>query len=88
MRLTLNTLFLIGCLILTAVFCPVASAQDLEPNGSCAAAQDGGALALPAMISGSIDGPNPTPPSDLDFYRFTAAPGLMLRLAASPGARA
>ena len=88
MRLSYESWILIGSLALTALFSPSASAQDVEPNDSCLAAQDGGALVPPAVISGSIDGPNPAPPSDVDFQRFTAAPGLVLRLTASDGARA
>jgi hypothetical protein len=72
---------LIGAIVWSTVFCSVAWAQELEPNNTCFGAQDGGALVPPAFVSGTIDFANASPFSDVDFYRFTAAPGLALTTA-------
>jgi hypothetical protein len=83
-RICILTASLAGAVL----FVPVASAQDAEPNDTCTTAQDAGALVLPSVVSGSIDGSAPTPPSDVDFYRFTATPGQRLRISGSVGSRA
>jgi hypothetical protein len=88
MRLKYKSWILTGSIALTAFFSPIAAAQDLEPNDLCTSAQNAGALVPPAVITGSIDGPGPTPPSDVDFYRFTATPGLRLRIDGGDGVRA
>src|SRR5215208_1676866 len=60
---------------LAAVSTPAVLAQvaESEPNDSCAAAQDLTSVTLPAAASGSLDTPPADP--DIDFFRFTAAPG-------------
>ncbi|HEX7186367.1 MAG TPA: carboxypeptidase-like regulatory domain-containing protein [Thermoanaerobaculia bacterium] len=52
---------------------------DSEPNASCAAAQDLGAIGLPFTVQGSLDTPPGTP--DVDFYRFSATPGRLISFA-------
>ncbi len=81
MGLNARTLFLINAVVFSAVVCPLASAQEIEPNNLCFGAQDGGVVDPPAFVSGTIDPSNASPFSDVDFYRFTAAPGLALRVA-------
>jgi hypothetical protein len=75
--------FLVGALALSAMIGSFASAQEIEPNNLCFGAQDGGTIAPPAFVSGAIDFANTSPLafSDVDFYRFTAAPGLALTAA-------
>ena len=51
---------------------PAVSAQEVEPNSSCAAPQDLRGASLPATVEGSLDTPPSTP--DVDFYRFAAEP--------------
>jgi hypothetical protein len=69
-------LLLSGSLTFAATFCPAASAQEIEPNDTCQTAQDRGAITGPGTIpGGSLDSQNPpNPPSDVDFFRFTAPP--------------
>lgn len=59
---------------------PAARAQETEtePNSSCAAAQDLTAATFPSTLTGSLDTPPASP--DIDFYRFAAAPGDLLRI--------
>jgi len=71
---------------LLAVLCLVGSlssqafaqATDTEPNNSCPAAQDIGAIDVntPFTVSGSLDTPPEVP--DVDFFRFSATPGALL----------
>lgn len=56
----------------------LAQGTDAEPNSICTAPQDLGAPALPHTVQGSLDTPPGTP--DVDFYRFTATPGTLVRL--------
>ncbi|HEX7186366.1 MAG TPA: carboxypeptidase-like regulatory domain-containing protein [Thermoanaerobaculia bacterium] len=63
---------------LTAAPRAFAQATDAEPNSTCTAPQDLGAPALPFTVQGSLDTPPATP--DVDFYRFTATPGSLVRL--------
>jgi hypothetical protein len=72
MRPSLTILLLIASLAGTA---STASAQEVEPNDTCLTAQVGGALAPPAVLSASLDGPGPQGITDVDFFRLTAAPG-------------
>lgn len=51
---------------------------DTEPNSACAAAQDLTRTALPFVASGSLQTPPGTP--DVDFYRFAATPGDLVRV--------
>jgi hypothetical protein len=61
-----------------AAFAQETQGTDAEPNSSCAAPQDLGAIALPFILQGSLT----TPPSapDVDFYRFSATPGSLIVL--------
>ncbi len=49
-----------------------ATGTDIEPNNSCQAAQDVGAVPLPFVLDGNLDS-SQTP--DVDFFRLTGAPG-------------
>jgi hypothetical protein len=53
-------------------------ATDVEPNNSCPAAQEIGAVDVntPFTVSGSLDTPPEVP--DVDFFRFSATPGALL----------
>ena len=53
-------------------------AQEVEPNNTCAAPQNLSASALPFALQGSLDTPPGTP--DIDYYRFTAAPGSLIQI--------
>ena len=55
-----------------------AQAIDTEPNDSCLAAQDIGALAVDSSLSitGSLDTPPEEP--DVDFFKLRATPGALL----------
>jgi len=75
--------FLASALVLGISFAasPEAFAQgaDAEPNSSCAAAQDLGAISLPFTLQGNLATPPAIP--DVDFYRFSARPGSLVSLA-------
>jgi len=56
----------------------VSQATDVEPNNSCQAPQDVGAITSPLTVTGSLD---PVPPAgDLDFFRITGTPNAHLRV--------
>lgn len=61
-----------------AAFAQEPQGIEAEPNPTCTAPQDLGAPALPFTVQGSLDTPPGTP--DVDFYRFTATPGSLIRL--------
>ncbi len=84
MRPSLTILLLIASLAGAA---PSASAQEVEPNDTCLTAQVGGTLALPAVLSASLDGPGPQGITDVDFFRLTAAPGAEILFFPTFGAR-
>jgi 5-hydroxyisourate hydrolase-like protein (transthyretin family) len=71
-----------GWLLLAALFIvvPTARAQgvEVEPNSSCASPQTLSTVAFPYTLTGSLDTPPATP--DIDFYRFTATPGDLIRI--------
>jgi hypothetical protein len=71
-----------GLLLLAALFIvvPTAHAQgvEVEPNSSCASPQNLSTVPLPYTLTGSLDTPPATP--DIDFYRFTATPGDLVRI--------
>jgi len=51
----------------------------VEPNDTCPTAQDIGAVTLPLTMAGSLD---PVPPAtgDVDFFRFTGTPNVVVRV--------
>ncbi len=49
----------------------LASAQEIEPNNTCAEAQNLTGSPLPIVLPGSLDGV----PADVDFFLFSAEPG-------------
>jgi hypothetical protein len=55
-----------------------AQATETEPNNSCRAAQDIGAIHVsrPFTVVGSMDTPPEVP--DVDYFRFSATPGALL----------
>lgn len=73
-RIAIAVLCLAGCLSSQAF----AQATDIEPNNSCPAAQDIGAIDVntPFTVVGSLDTPPEVP--DVDFFRFSATPGALL----------
>jgi 5-hydroxyisourate hydrolase-like protein (transthyretin family) len=54
---------------------PAATVTEIEPNDSCQASQDAGAVPLPFMLDGNLDS-SQTP--DVDFFRFTGTSGTAL----------
>lgn len=54
------------------IVAPAALAQgvDTEPNNTCAAAQEIGAVGLPYVVDGNLD-----PAGDIDFFAFTGVAG-------------
>jgi hypothetical protein len=53
---------------------------ESEPNGTCLTPEPRGVLALPSTLEGTLDAENAAPRTDVDFFRFAAAPGARLRL--------
>jgi len=60
-------------------FASVTLARDVEPNGSCAQAED---LRLDSAqtLQGSLDAADATPTSDVDYYRIRATPGARVEI--------
>src|SRR5262245_46889047 len=54
-------------------FAQVGWAQDLEPNDTCAVAQDAGTFTPGTSLNCTLD--RPDFPRDTDFYRFTGTAG-------------
>ena len=71
-------LFAVLCLAGSLSSQAFAQATDTEPNNSCPAAQDIGAIDVntPFIVVGSLDTPPELP--DVDFFRFSATPGALL----------
>ncbi len=69
LRKRLASALMLGIAFLSA---PVVSAQEVEPNSSCAASQDLRGSNLPVTLQGSLNSPPATP--DVDFYRFRVEP--------------
>jgi hypothetical protein len=63
---------------ISLIAAPHAQAQtaEVEPNQTCAAAQNLGAVTSPISLQGSLNTPPGTP--DVDFYRVSATPGSMV----------
>jgi hypothetical protein len=55
----------------------ISPAPDSEPNDSCAMATDLGEVTFPQEITANLDLPPEFP--DVDFYRFSAEPGTLLK---------
>jgi 5-hydroxyisourate hydrolase-like protein (transthyretin family) len=74
--------YIAGLLLLAALFIvvPAARAQgvEVEPNSSCASPQSLSTVPFPYTLTGSLDTPPAKP--DIDFYRFTATPGDLVRI--------
>src|SRR5262245_49146462 len=83
MGLCRTAFVVIGAIAWSALLSPLVSAQELEPNNACSAAQDGGTVVPPAFTTGSIDAIDAPFGTDVDFYRFSAAPGLALSVTSS-----
>lgn len=82
-RLIESVRLLVCVLIGVFAICPDAVAQEIEPNNFCAQPQDGPVIVPPAVVTGSISAADATARTDVDFFRFTAAPGLELRVPTS-----
>ncbi len=54
-----------------------ANGTDAEPNGTCATAQDVGAVTLPFTLDGVLDSAQSP---DVDFFRFTGTPNALVRI--------
>lgn len=74
--LALATLLLGG--IIAAPSPALAQLTEVEPNDQCTIAQDLGAATLPFSLLGSLDSTPDVP--DIDFFRFTGAPGDRVRV--------
>lgn len=59
---------------LTAAPRAFAQGTEVEPNSTCAAPQNLSTTALPHSVAGSLTSP------DVDYYRFTATPGSIIRI--------
>lgn len=57
---------------------PAAQGLDSEPNNPCEFAQEFGGVALPFTVTGEL---TESTPNDVDFFRFSAAPGESLQAA-------
>ena len=56
-------------------FSPAFAQGEVEPNNTCAEAQDLGVVTtFPIVVEGSLDQP------DVDFFRFTGTPGAVIRV--------
>jgi hypothetical protein len=51
---------------------------EIEPNDPCSVAQDVGEVALPFTMSGNLDSTDQV--ADVDFFRFSGAPGFRVRV--------
>jgi len=71
---------ILGLLLVAGILASIrpASAQEIEPNDPCSAAQDVGKAALPFAISGSLDSTGAV--GDVDFFRFSGAPGSAVKV--------
>jgi hypothetical protein len=71
-QITLLVAVLLSLLVALAASPRSAFAQgsEVEPNNTCPAAQNFGAVTLPFTVEGSIE-----PLPDVDFFRFTGTPG-------------
>ncbi len=67
-----------GVLVASALTLAAAQAQETEPNNACSTPQDLGAVALPTIVSGSLDSTLTT--LDIDFFRIEASPGQSIRV--------
>ena len=54
---------------------PKATGTETEPNNSCQMAQDLGTVPLPFVLDGNLDS---TVEPDIDFYRFSGTPGVLV----------
>ena len=78
MKHVVKALFLV-VLLLGSVLgnIPMVFGQGQESNNTCPTAQNFGAVALPFTVNGSLDSTPESP--DVDFFRFTGAPGALVR---------
>ena len=63
----------------------VEQGTDSEPNNTCSTAQNLGSVGFPFVVNGSLDSTPPAPGDtlprgDVDFFRFTAAPGAVVTI--------
>jgi len=72
---TIGLILMLAALGLTGALAH-AQGSEVEPNNTCATAQNLGAVTLPFFIRGSID--SRVGYRDLDFFRFTGTPGSQL----------
>ncbi|MGQ0502138.1 MAG: hypothetical protein ACT4P0_05950 [Panacagrimonas sp.] len=66
--------------LFAAALPPAATAQEVEPNNSCATATDLGALTLPALVGGALASAGEQP-NDVDFHRVSLTPGARVSFA-------
>jgi 5-hydroxyisourate hydrolase-like protein (transthyretin family) len=69
---------LVPALLLVLGISIPASAQETEPNSSCSAAQDVGALGESRTLTGSLDGSSSG--GDVDFFRIAGTPGDLVQI--------
>jgi hypothetical protein len=78
-HLTMKALVL-GLLLVGGILASIhpASAQEIEPNDPCSAAQDVGEIALPFTLAGGLDSTEEV--ADVDFFQFAGAPGSIVKV--------
>jgi PKD repeat protein len=62
-----------------APFRALSEGTEAEPNNTCQSAQDLGAVTLPFVLNGSVDG-SPFPSGDVDFLKLTGTPNTTVRI--------
>jgi 5-hydroxyisourate hydrolase-like protein (transthyretin family) len=65
-------------LLILGISIPAQAQVEIEPNSSCPAAQDLGALNESLTLTGGLDTPPATP--DVDFYRIAGTPGDLVQI--------
>lgn len=77
----------LATVVIVTGLCSSALAQEIEPNGSCASAQERGSIEPPALLDGSLDAPEggEVTTTDVDFFRLSAEPGKSLVIRVSTG---
>jgi len=77
----------LATVVIVTGLCSSALAQDIEPNSSCASAQERGLIAPPALLDGSLDAPegDEVTTTDVDFFRLSGAPGQSLAIRIATG---
>jgi len=62
------------------VFTAFAQVNEAEPNNACSLPQNLGVTSSPLIVQGSLDSSSGLPNGDVDFFRFTGAPGDQIKV--------